>query len=88
MLVEAPDKWAVEWTRPRDFPANTENPNKKLATLRKGGFLTAFGDGSAAVISEDIPPDALNGLIIRDDRAILDDVEKWIHRVPPTAKPR
>ena len=67
MLIEVPDEAAVEWTRPEDFPIDTEQLMKKLVGLRTGGFLTAFADGAPQFISKSIAPQLLQRLLIRND---------------------
>jgi beta-lactamase regulating signal transducer with metallopeptidase domain len=87
MLVEVPDQVAVEWTRPEDFPIDTTEPVKKLVGLRKGGFLTAFAEGSSQFISENIAPKTLRLLLIRNDRELVSEVDRkaWVHSIRPVA---
>jgi hypothetical protein len=62
MIVEAAPDRAVEWTRPRDFELDENEPAAGLFGQRKGGALAAFADGSVKFIPQTTAKDVLHAL--------------------------
>jgi type II secretory pathway pseudopilin PulG len=62
MLVEASDDMAVTWTKPDDYSFNSDQPLKGLTTMRPGGFLAGFCDGSVRFIGATIDVSVLKAL--------------------------
>jgi hypothetical protein len=62
MVVEAAPDRAVEWTRPRDFELDDNDPAAGLFGQREGGVLAGFADGSVKFIPEKTAKDVLHAL--------------------------
>lgn len=66
-VLEADADRAVEWTKPDDWELDFENPRQGLGTLRPGGFMALFADGSARFISMEVDDRNLFRLFCRND---------------------
>lgn len=65
LLVEADSDRAVEWTKPADWQFDVKNPKNGLGSLRPGGWLTAFADGSVMLIDGTIDTKTLKAKFTR-----------------------
>lgn len=66
-IVEAPDRRAVEWTRPEDWRYEGPEVVSAMAGLRDGGFYVLLGDGAARWISTRNSVEMLDRLFTRSD---------------------
>ena len=73
MIVEVDDEHAAIWTKPEGLPFDPANPAKGLGGQFKGGFNTAFCDGSVRFIEKTIAPDKLRGLLTRAGGEVVSD---------------
>jgi hypothetical protein len=71
-VVEADADQAVIWTKPDDWKFDVENPSAGLGSLRPGGFMALFIDGSTYWISNEVDPDNLRRLFCRRDDEPID----------------
>ncbi|WP_417388108.1 DUF1559 domain-containing protein [Gimesia sp.] len=67
MLVEVPDKLAVEWTKPDDWEFTSETAIKELFGSQSGGFYALFADGTVKLISRENSLKDISRAFIRDD---------------------
>ncbi|MCA9019578.1 MAG: hypothetical protein KDA74_05520, partial [Planctomycetaceae bacterium] len=71
MLVEVPDKLAVEWTKPDDWEFTSESSIKDLFGFQPGGFYALFADGAVKLISSENSLKEISRAFIRDDGETL-----------------
>jgi len=50
LIVEADPTEAVIWTKPDDWEFDPQSPRHGLGSLRKFGFVAAFGDGKVGIV--------------------------------------
>jgi len=65
-VVEVAAANAVNWTQPRDWDFEEQNPRRGL-DVESGTFRVAFGDGSAHRLDASIPDDFLRRLFLCSD---------------------
>jgi hypothetical protein len=62
IVVEAAPDRAVDWTRPRDFNLDDNDPATGLFGQREGGVLAGFADGAVKFIPQTTGKDVLHAL--------------------------
>ena len=67
MLVEVPDRLAVEWTRPDDWEFTSEAAIKDLFGFHPDGFFALFADGAVNFISSENSLNDISRAFKRDD---------------------
>ena len=72
MFVEADPDSAVEWTRPKDWEMDPDNPMQGLGSLRPGGFNIAFCDGSVQFISNMMDPNNWRNIVTMADGNVVE----------------
>jgi hypothetical protein len=65
LVVEASDDRAVIWTKPDDYEVDFKKPKAGLVGLRKGGFLSAFADGSVHFLKDSLESETIKALFTR-----------------------
>lgn len=73
VFVEADPESAIEWTRPRDWEMNPNNPMQGLGHMRPGGFNAAFCDGSVHFISKLMDPENWRNIVTMADGNVVVD---------------
>jgi len=67
LVVEADADQASIWTKPGDWEFDPNNPRRGLGTLRPGGFMSVFVDGSVRFIPNAVDDETLRRLFSRHD---------------------
>ena len=67
-VLEANADMAVDWIKPDDWELDLMNPHHGLGTLRPGGFMALFADGSIRFIAMTIDDRNLLRMFCRNDR--------------------
>jgi len=62
LVLEAAPERAVEWTRPRDFDLDQNDPAIGLFGTREGGMLAGFADGAVKFIPQSTGKDVMHAL--------------------------
>ena len=73
-VVDADENHAVIWTKPDDFEIDLNDPLKGLVNDAIHGFLTAYADGSARFIPENLDKKNLRRIFMATDG---EPIERW-----------
>jgi hypothetical protein len=70
MIVEGGE--AVPWTKPEDIPYAADEPLRRLATVRLGGFYAAMVDASVLFLTDNVTEAKIRALITRNGGERID----------------
>jgi hypothetical protein len=72
LIVEVEPLRAVEWTKPRDWEVDMQNPLEGVAREDRKVFTAGFADGHVQAIPVDADPAKLRGLLTRSGQEVFD----------------